>query len=109
MGLVVLGGQPQTTGIAIMASWDAVSDKGVLAQALHYQPCRYQTSRGRAKLVQMIGLGDSDRSQPNYVNCQNKLVVNSLAHVSLKGVCNSFFKWDPNLLLVALTFPKSPC
>lgn len=87
--LDVTWGQPQTTTTAIGAFWDAVSDKGVLALFLSFQPGRYQSSR--EELVQMIGLGDSEGSHANYGNGRCKLLVNNLAHLSLKRVWNSVF------------------
>lgn len=86
--LMVLGGQPQTTVIATMSSWDTVSDERVFALALCYQPGSYQHRRGKEMLVLMIELRDSDRSQSDSVNHQYKLVAKSLAHLWLMGECN---------------------
>lgn len=56
--LMVPGGQPQTTVIATMPSWDAVSDERDFALAPCYQPGSYQHSRGGEML--MIELRDSE-------------------------------------------------
>lgn len=83
-------GNPRQPLLPLVPFWDAMNDKGALALFSIFQPGRYQSSRGREKLVQMIGGGYSEGSQHNYENGQCKLLANNLAHLSLKGVWNSF-------------------
>lgn len=102
-------GSPGRPLLPLVPFWDAVPDRGVLALFLSFQPGRYWSSR--EKLVQMVGLGGTEGSQPSCGNGRCKLLVNNLAHLSLKRVWDSFFfffKWDPNVLL-APTLPEPPC
>lgn len=105
------GGSPRQPLLPSVPFWDAESDKGALALFSSFHPGRYQSNRGREKLVQMTGCGDSERSQPNCGNGRCKLLVNNLAHLSLKGVWNSFFFFFLMRSKCAFgpTLPEPPC